>query len=190
MAGDVSQLLVRWSGGDDAALAELTPIVYSELRKLGQSYLAQRRNEALLQPTVLVHEAWIKLANTKQLNFTNRSQFYGLAAKIMRGILVDHFRRQTATKRGGTQVLVPLEEGAVSGAGPHFPDLLALDDALNRLAKIKPRYTQIVELKFFGGLTIEESAAALQISQATVEREWNFSRFWLRRELTLNLKPE
>lgn len=183
MSGDVTQLLIRWSGGDASALDELTPMVYNELRRLGRVYLQRRPEQGVLQPTVLVHEAWLKLAGKDRVSLSNRSQFYALAAKIMRDILVDHFRRQGAAKRGGSQVLLPLDESSTAAATNLHPDMLVLDDALNRLAEIKPRYSQLVELKFFGGLTIEESADVLSISHATVEREWNFARSWLRREL-------
>lgn len=181
MVEQVSHLLVRWSQGDAAAMEQLMPIVYDELRKLGRSHLGRRPQEALLQPTVLVHEAWMKLAADKDdLSLTSRAQFYALAAKVMRDVLVDHYRRQTAQKRGGSRIAVSLDD--VPGTPPSM-DLLALNDALERLAEIKARYAQIVELKFFAGMTIEETAAALQTSRATIEREWNFARSWLRREL-------
>lgn len=184
MPEQISQLLVRWSQGDSAALDELTPMVYEELRKLGRGYLRRRPEQAVLQPTVLVHEAWIKLADKQTLSLSNRSQFYVLAAKIMRDILVDHFRRQLAAKRGGSLMEVSLESSQALSTVPQSADLIVLNEALNRLTSIKSRYAQIVELKFFAGLTIEECADVLHVSHATVEREWNFARAWLRRELS------
>ena len=182
MAGQVSHLLARWSEGDADALDQLMPIVYNELRSLGRGCLARRPPQAVLQPTVLVHEAWIRLAAKQELSLDSRLQFFALAAKIIRDILVDHFRRRQASKRGGSQIEVPLD----AAQDPHVgsgADLLFLDQAINRLSDIKPRYARIVELKFFAGLTIEESAEVLQVSHSTIEREWNFARLWLRREL-------
>jgi len=182
MTGPVSQLLIRWSEGDGTALDELVPLVYDQLRALGRSYLARRPHQVLLEPTVLVHEAWLQLAFQQELRLNTRLQFFALAAKVMRDVLSDHFRRQHAAKRGGSRVALQWE-GAEDPGAPPGTDWLVLDDALNRLSRIKPRYAQIVELKFFAGLTIEESAEALRTSHATIEREWNFARLWLRREL-------
>ncbi len=160
------------------------PIVYGELRRLGLSALRHRRSEAILQPTALVHEAWLRLVR-QQLSLECRAQFYALAAKLMRGILVDQLRRQQALKRGGSQIALSLEDASASEQ-PQYLDFLVLDEALTHLAKIKPRYTQIAELRYLAGLTIAETAEALKISHATVEREWNFARLWLRRELQPN----
>lgn len=179
----ISQLLMQWSGGDTAALNELMPIVYEELRKLGQSSLRGRQELNLIRPTVLVHEAWMKLASREQLELSHRAQFYALAAKVMRDILVDYFRRQHAAKRGGGSIELQLDKGQDVSAQKPITDLLVLDEALNRLGEIKSRYAKIVELKFFAGLTIEEISEALRVSHATIEREWNFARAWLRREL-------
>ena len=179
----ISQLLVRWSEGDRDALDELMPMVYDQLRALGRSCLAWQPQNGVLQPTVLVHEAWMRLVRQQSLSFSGRAQFFALAARIMRNILVDHFRQQQTSKRGGSQVEVPLDEAQRSGIQPQV-DLLVLDEALNRLAAIKPRYAEIIELRFFGGLTNEESAEALRISHATIEREWNVARLWLQRELS------
>jgi RNA polymerase sigma factor (TIGR02999 family) len=183
VAGNISQLLVLWGNGEEAALDELMPLVYDELRKLGRSHLNKRRPQALLQPTVLVHEAWMKIAHKNDFTLQNRNQFYALASKVMRDVLVDHLRRQLASKRGGSQIVVPLDDS--DPAAPHTDgwDLLVLDAALRRLAQIKERYAQIVDLKFFGGLTTEEMAEALKVSTATIEREWGFARSWLKREL-------
>jgi RNA polymerase sigma factor (TIGR02999 family) len=179
---DVSQLLARWGAGDEGALEELMPAVYAELRRLGRSTLRREGRESILQPTALVHEAWIRMAGKQNLSMETRRQFYGLAAKMMRDILVDHARRRQAAKRGGSRIEIPLDD-ANAAAGPHQVDFLILDQAMTRLAGLKPRYAQIAELRYLGGLTIDETAEALSVSHATVEREWGFARAWLRREL-------
>lgn len=182
MPGDVSQLLIRWSDGDESALTALMPVVYGELRRLGRSAVRGAGRDSILQPTVLVHEVWLCLAGKNPLPLKCRSQFYALAAKIMRDILVDHLRRRQAAKRGGNQVEVPLDDANLSER-PRNVDFLALDEAMTRLGEIKGRYTQLVELRYLAGLTIEETAEALKVSHATVEREWKFAQAWLRREL-------
>lgn len=182
MAPEITQLLRRWSEGDNSALAEIMPIVYNELRRLARSVVRRDRRESILQPTALVHEVWIRLAGKEQFSLESRSQFYALTAKIMRDILVDHLRRRQASKRGGMRVEVDLNDASLSGA-PRDVEFLILDEAMTRLGKLKPRYTQIVELRYLAGLTIEEAADVLKVSHATVEREWGFSRAWLRREL-------
>jgi RNA polymerase sigma factor (TIGR02999 family) len=188
VGGDLSQLLVRWSSGDETALEELIPAVYDELRRLGRSALRIREQESVLQPTALVHEAWIRIAGQKQVSMDCRRQFYGLAAKVMRDILVDHSRRRHAAKRGGSQIEVPLDEANTPDERRPI-DFLVLDEALTRLGAIKPRYTQIAELRYLAGLTIEESAEILGVSHATIEREWGFARAWLRRELQAGRGP-
>ena len=182
MQADVSQLLVRWSAGDQAALQELIPVVYDELRRLGRSALRRGGYDSILQPTALVHEAWLRMAGDKQLSMGSRCQFYGLAAKMMRDILVDHLRRRRAAKRGGSQIEVALQD-ANPAEQPRLVDFLILDEAVTRLGEIGPRYQQIVELRYMAGLTIEEAGEVLNVSHATIEREWNFARAWLRREL-------
>lgn len=183
MREDVTELLQRWSAGDEAALAELMPIVYGELRRLGRSALRRDQRESILQPTALVHEVWLRLAGKERLSVETRGQFYALAAKIMRDILVDRTRRRQAVKRGGIQIEVPLGD-ATPSERPRQIEFLILDEAMTRLGRIKPRYMQIVELRCLAGLTIEEAAEALRTSHATVEREWGFARAWLRRELS------
>jgi len=173
---------MRWSAGDQSALEFLAPLVYEELRRLGRSALRNGGPDSIVQPTVLVHEAWLRLAGNQRLDIRNRTQFYGLASKIMRDILVDALRRRRAAKRGGSRVAVSLDENNAA-APPHSIDFLILDDALTRLGQIGGRYQKIVELRFFAGLTIEETAEVAGVSHATVEREWNFARAWLRREL-------
>lgn len=178
----ITQLLLQWGTGDRSALDKLLPLVYDQLRRLAQSYLRRNRNSSSLQPTVLVHEAYLKLVNQEQTSWQNRAQFFGLAAKIMRDLLVDHARRARAAKRGGDNFSLSLSEADQIGNSPNL-DLLALNEAMDELAKFKPRHCQIIEMRFFGGLTIEETAEVLAISHATVERDWNFARTWLYRQL-------
>ena len=158
------------------------PIVYGELRRLGRSALRRPDRESIPQPTALVHEVWLRLAGKERLSLQSRAQFYALAAKLMRDILVDHLRRRQAAKHGGSQIEVALEDANPSER-PRHVDFLILDEAMTRLGEIKPRYTQVVELRYLAGLTIDETAAVLRVSHATIEREWNFARAWLRREL-------
>jgi RNA polymerase sigma factor (TIGR02999 family) len=179
---DVTQLLVRWSAGDETALQELIPAVYAELRRLGRSALRRDGRECILQPTALVHEAWLRMVGPKQLSIDSRRQFYGLAAKMMRDILADQSRRRRAAKRGGSQIEIALDDANPSEQ-PRQVDFLILDEAMTRLGQIKPRYVQIAELRYIAGLTIDETAETLTVSHATVEREWGFARAWLRREL-------
>jgi RNA polymerase sigma factor (TIGR02999 family) len=188
MKPDISQLLVRWSAGEEGALNEITPLVYGELRRLAGSTLRRNAEESILQPTALVHEAWVRMAGDQRRYIPNRPHFFALAAKIMRDILVDHLRRRRAAKRGGSQIEVALDSHEVSER-PRYTDFLALDEALNRLGAIKQRYVRIAELRCLGGLTIEETAAVIAVSHATVEREWNFARAWLQRELRQTRSP-
>jgi RNA polymerase sigma-70 factor (ECF subfamily) len=181
--GEVSRLLRRWTGGDQSALADLMPLVYGELRRLGRAALPRQPSASLLQPTALVHEAWLRLVGKEDFSLGTRHQFYGLAVKLMRDILVDQLRREQSLKRGGSRIRVDLADDGPR-TEPRYVDVLVLDQALRRLGAIKARYTQIVELRYLAGLTIDETAAALKISTATVEREWTFARGWLRRELT------
>lgn len=181
----ITQLLLQWSEGDPSALNRLMPLVYNELRRLAQSYLRRNREQSLLQPTMLVHEAYMKLVNQEHVSWHNRAQFFGLAAKIMRDLLVDHARQANAAKRGGGNYSLSLSEADRVGLQQNL-DLLALDEAMNELAAIKPRHCQIIEMRFFAGLTIEETAEVLSISHATVERDWNFARAWLYQRLASN----
>lgn len=179
----LSGLLVRWCEGDRNALAELTPLVYTELRRIAHSYVRGWEDGAIVQPTALVHEAWIRLEGGQQLSLRNRHQFFGLAAKIMRDLLVDFARRRLAERRGGRQVHLSLSEAADAASQP-AASMIEIDDALTRLAEVNPRYSQIVELRYFAGLTVEEIAGVLSISPATIARDWNVARLWLRRELS------
>jgi RNA polymerase sigma-70 factor (ECF subfamily) len=179
---DVTQILQEVSGGDKDAPARLMPLVYDELRRLADYYLRQERPDHTLQPTALVHEAYLKLVDQTRVDWQNRAHFFGVAAQLMRRILVDHARRHRASKRGGLQQKMALDE-AVDYSQPRDVDLLALDEALNALAKLDERQSRIVELRFFGGLTIEETAEALGVSPATVKVDWSMAKAWLRREI-------
>lgn len=159
------------------------PLVYKELRRLANSYLRRQRQNHTLQPTALVNEAYLHLIGQQDVSLHNRAQFFGMAAKLMRNILVDHARERLALKRGGELYRLSLSKADRLTRKPDA-DLLALDDALNRLAEIRPEHSRIVELRFFGGLTIPETAEALGVSHATVEREWRFARSWLRSEMS------
>jgi RNA polymerase sigma factor (TIGR02999 family) len=181
----ITKLLLKWSEGDEASLHQLTPLVYDELRRLARSYLRRHAFQNSLQPTVVAHEAWLKLVDQRQVTLQNRAQFFGLAAKIMRDLLVDYARERQAAKRGGDRERLSLSVAAdCDSRGGEQIDLLALDEALNRLAQINSRRSRVVELRFFGGLTGAETAAALGVSEGTVERDWNLARAWLYNELT------
>src|SRR5918997_1157500 len=178
----VTQILLNWRAGDEAAAARLMPLVYDELRRLGREYLRRERGDHTLQPTALVHEAYLRLVDDSRVNWQNRAHFYGIAAKLMRRILVDHARARNAAKRGGLVQKVPLDEARDLPPAP-TNDLVALDGALEDLAKAYPRKSEVVELKFFGGLEAEEIAEVLQVSPKTVLRDWQFAKLWLCREL-------
>ncbi len=178
----VTRLLLAWSDGDEGAPDQLMPLVYEELRQLARGYLRQENSDHTLQPTALVHEAYLRLVDATQINWQSRAHFYGIAARLMRRILVDHARRQAAAKRGGGARDLPLED-AGDLAQEETLDLVALDGALDSLAQNYPRQRDVVELKFFGGLEMREISEALQVSERTVVRDWEFARFWLRREL-------
>lgn len=179
---NITGLLVKWGSGDKAALDELIPLVYDELRKLAASYIRNRGGDHSLQATALVHEAYVQLADRPGVSMQHRAQFFGLAAKVMRDILVDHARKRLATKRGGDQLRLSLSQADRIGHKPEV-NLLALDDALKVLAKTNSQHSRVIELRFFGGLTIAETAQVMGLSPATTERYWNFARAWLRREL-------
>ena len=179
----ITQLLERWSAGDKEALDQLMPLVYDELHRLAGAYLRRERHEHTLQPTALVNEAFLKLVDQHSIRWQNRAQFYGVAAQLMRRILVDHARVHYAAKRGGDRYQVPLDN--IDGLrNQPDADVLAVHELLDRLAEIDPEQSRLVELRFFGGLTIEEAAEVMHISHATVEREWKIAKAWLKRELT------
>jgi RNA polymerase sigma factor (TIGR02999 family) len=180
--GDVTQMLLGWGKGDREALDQLLPVVYKELRRLAQSYLKSERPNHTLQATALVNEAYLRLVDEEHRHVENRSQFFAVAAQAMRRILIDHARRKRSEKRGGGVAPVTLDEG--KGAPSEDPvDVLALDLALRELAEVDPRQARVVELRYFGGLSIEETAKVLEISTATVAREWTLARAWLRLQL-------
>jgi RNA polymerase sigma factor (TIGR02999 family) len=181
--GAITDLLARARGGESSALEELVPHVYAELRRIAGRHMRRERPGQTLQATALVHEAYIRLFKDEELSFENRAHFFGIAARAMRQILVEHARSRDARKRGGGLRRVTLDEGLASGQPAHV-DLLALDEALERLATRSAAQARIVELRFFGGLTNEETAAALGVSPATVKRAWTMARAWLFRELT------
>lgn len=179
---DITQLLRQWKGGDEAALTALLPLVYQELRTLARSYLRRERKEHTLQATALVHELFIRFAAERGMDWQDRSHFFGVAARAMRQILVAHARRRDASKRGGERATVDLAEIADPSVRADV-DLIALDAALLTLAETDPRQARIVELRFFGGYTVEETAALVGCSHATVSREWHLARLWLYREM-------
>jgi len=180
--GKATALLLASASGDGQAREQMLPLIYDELRRLAASYLRRERPDHTLQPTALVHEAYIRLIDQRQVDWSNRAQFIGLAAVMMRRILVNHARDRIAAKRGGSAERVPLTIVAELIGAPEV-DLLGLDEALDRLAALDGRKSQIVELKFFGGLTMDEIAATLGVSRATVERDWTFARAWLYRAI-------
>jgi RNA polymerase sigma-70 factor, ECF subfamily len=179
--GDVSTLLHAWSDGDRNALDKLAPIVYDELRRLARLYLNRERSGHSLQATALVNEAYLRLVDYKRMRWENRAHFFAVSAQLMRRILVDHARRHNL-KRGGGVPHVPLEETAIVGGG-RAENLVALDDALHALARMDARKARVVELRFFGGLSVEETAEVLQVSPGTVMRDWSTARAWLYREM-------
>ena len=179
----VTQLLLRWSEGDVAAREALIPLVYDELRRVAQQCLASQRRDHTLQSTALVHEAYMRLVGRTSVHWENRVHFLAVAAQLMRRILVDHARKQHAAKRGGNQVTLRLDE-AVALLKKRDLDVVALDDALNELAELDQRQSHIVELRFFGGLSIEDTSHLLNISPATVKREWATARTWLYEQMS------
>ena len=179
----VTQLLVDWGNGDHQALEKLTPLVYQELKRLAARYLRRERREHTLQSTALVHEAWLRLIDQNHVHWQNRAQFFGIAAEMIRRILIDHARNRQAAKRGDGAIKLSLDEALGAPDRRDF-DLVALDDALKDLAKLDPKQGQLVELRFFAGLSIEESAEVLGVSPATVKREWAVAKAWLYRELS------
>ncbi len=179
----VTELLVRWRGGDQQALDSLMPLVYEELRSLAHHYLRQERPDHTLQSTALVHEAYIRLVGHNPPALQNRSHFFGVAARLMREILVEHARARRAAKRGGGATVLVLDT-AEDVPEPIDVDVLLLDDALNALARLDERLSRIVELRFFTGLSIDETAEAMGISPATVSREWTTARAWLYRAMS------
>lgn len=180
---ELTQLLIEWSNGSEEAKEKLLPVVYDELRRLASSYLRRERSGHTLQTTALVHEAYIRLIHYRQVQWQNRAHFFALSAHIMRNILVDHFRANEANKRGGNEIKLGLDE-AVTVSAETSREVLALHDALQVLETLDPKQSQIVELRFFGGLTLEEIAEVMGLSVSTIKREWQMARAWLQRELS------
>ena len=181
---DVTQILKNWGDGDANAAERLMPLVYEELRRLARDYLRRERADHTLQATALVHEAYLRMVDDKQVSWQNRAHFYGIAARLMRRILVDHARAHNAAKRGGLEQKLTLDE-ARDLQQNDSTDLVALDGALQNFAQTYPRKSEVVELKFFGGLEAKEIAEVLQVSEKTVLRDWSFAKLWLCRELSL-----
>jgi RNA polymerase sigma factor (TIGR02999 family) len=184
-SSQVTELLLRWSSGDSGAREELVPLVYQELRRLARKCLAGQHQQCTLQSTALVHEAYLRLVDHTFVHWENRAHFLAVAAQLMRRIVVDHARMKRAKKRGGGCVTLVLDD-AVELPNQKELDVLALDDALNRLATLDERQSRLVELRFFAGLSIEETSEALEVSPATVKRVWATARLWLLREMSRN----
>ena len=180
---NVTRLLLEWGDGNQQALEALVPLIYKELRNLAHNFLYRERPGHTLQTTALVHEAYLKLIDQNDARWQNRAHFFAIAAQAMRRILIDSARKHAAAKRGGPQAELSLDEVADIALEPDS-NLLKLDEALNQLAKIDSRQSRIVELRYFGGLTIEETAEVISVSPATVKREWTMARAWLHQEIT------
>jgi RNA polymerase sigma-70 factor, ECF subfamily len=179
---EVTLLLSALTRGDDGAATKLIPVVYNELRRLAGSYMRRERVDHTLQATALVHEAYLKLVEQRSVDWQSRAHFFGVAAQLMRRILIDHARGHTRQKRGGEQRKVSLDEAFVFSE-KQADELLAVDDSLNRLAEIDPRQARVVELRFFGGLSVEEAAEVLGVSPKTVKRDWSVAKAWLYADL-------
>jgi RNA polymerase sigma-70 factor, ECF subfamily len=180
-AGDISKLLRAWSDGDQCALERLTPIVYDELHRLARRHMRRERAGHSLQTTALVNEAYMRLVDYKRIDWQGRAHFFAISAQAMRRILVEHARRSNLKRGGGVQ-RVSLDEAVEVGGGRHA-DLVALDDAMNALALVDARKSRVVEMRFFGGLSVEETAEVLKVSAVTVKRDWRTAKLWLYREL-------
>jgi RNA polymerase sigma factor (TIGR02999 family) len=178
----VTQLLRAWSGGSEDALAELLPMVDAELRRLARVYMARERKGHTLQITALVNEAFMRLIDTRNVRWQDRAHFLGISARLMRRVLIDHARARGMQKRGAGAYTLPLDEGMAVSAAPDV-DVIALDIALDALAKIDERKSRVIEMRFFGGMTVEETAEALHVSTDTVKRDWKLAKMWLLREL-------
>jgi RNA polymerase sigma factor (TIGR02999 family) len=178
----LTELLRAWSDGDDGALAQLTPLVETELRRLARGYMGRERRGHTLQPTALVNEAFLRLTDARQVRWQDRAHFLGISARLMRRVLVDHARSRGFRKRGGGAQRVTLDEGLVASPEPAL-DLVALDRALETLAAADARKGRVIELRFFGGLSVEETAEVLHVSPQTIKRDWRLAKLWLLREL-------
>ena len=183
MHSEVTQILLSWNHGDKRSLDELMPLVYGELRKLAASYLRKERADHTLQSTALVNEAFLRLVDQRDVHWQSRAHFFAIAAQMIRRILVDHARAQQAEKRGSGGIKIELDEAMAVSNNDRDLNVLALHDALEKLAELDPRQSRIVELRFFAGLSVEETAAVTELSTATVKREWSSARAWLFREI-------
>ena len=181
----ITQLLAAWSSGDETAVDQLMPLVYGELKRIARRYMAGQPAGHTLQTTALIHEAYLKLVGHEEKRWQNRAHFFGVAAQAMRHILVDYARARHANKRGGELQAVSLNE-ATAAAGTQAAEIVALDDALRLLAEVAPRQSRVVELRYFGGLSVEEAAEVLKVSPETVTRDWRMAKAWLLRELQPN----
>jgi len=179
---DVTRLLVAWSEGDSVALEKLTPLVHRELRRIASNHFRRERAEHTLQATALVNEVYLRLVDQREVDFRNRAHFFAIAATLMRRILVDHARSRQVAKRGGGMIQISLDDDRILSP-ERSAEIVALDVALSNLASLDPRKSQVVELRFFGGLSVEETAAALNVSPNTVMRDWRTAKAWLHREL-------
>ena len=186
---ELTQLLRAWSEGDEQALEKLVPLVYAELHRLARHYMAGERAGHTLQTSALVNEAYLRLVDFKNVNWQNRAHFFGVSAQLMRRILVDFARSRRSLKRGGEILTVSLEEGSIASPGTGA-DVVALDDALKTLAAMDPRRSRVVELRFFGGLSAEETAEVLKVSAETVLHDWKLAKVWLLRELSVGKANE
>jgi RNA polymerase sigma factor (TIGR02999 family) len=182
-SADVTRLLARWSEGDADALQELMPLVYAELRRIAVRQLRRERQGHTLEPTALVNEVFLRLVDQRQPAWENRAQFFAIAARLMRRVLVDYARARGAAKRGGSTPILPLDDVTEPATPPAVADILDIDAALTRLSELDPDQGKVVELRFFGGLSVEETAHVLQRSPRTIKREWRLAKAWLHREL-------
>lgn len=179
---EITERLIAWGAGDRASLDQLLPIVYQELRRIAGNYLRRENTGHTLQPTALVHEAWLRLIDQTRVNWRNRAQFFGVAAQLMRRILVDHAKTKHREKRGGDAVKFSLDD-VINLSQERAADLLALDDALDGLARIDGRKSRVVELRYFGGFSVEETAQILEVSPETVMRDWKMAKAWLYQQI-------
>jgi len=179
---EITERLIAWGAGDRAALDQLLPVVYQELRRMAGNYLRQENPGHTLQPTALVHEAWLRLIDQARVDWRNRAQFFGVAAQMMRRILVDHAKAKHREKRGGDAVKLSLDD-AINLSLERAADLLALDDALDELTRVDERKSRVVELRYFGGFTVEEIAQILEVSPETVMRDWKLAKAWLYQQI-------
>jgi RNA polymerase sigma factor (TIGR02999 family) len=180
---DVTRRLLAWSAGQQDALNELLPLVYSELRRLARHHLRRSPSEDSLESRALVHEAYLRLVDQDSVQWRDRAHFFGLASNLMRNILVDSYRAKRAAKRGGNAIAVELDETVAAASAPHGEEIIAIDEALTRLGALDAQQAKIAELRYFGGLSIEETAEVIGISPTTVKARWHVARAWLRREL-------